>query len=297
MNGKAALTVVLVAVVSMSFVVPVSHASNIRVYLDPNSNQATVDAYINSSLSISASNSSNIGQILLHDILSGSSGHNVSIAPTQLNESSLAYSVINASIAKKDPEATLKSLSLGFSRNVENSTGNGLVTVYANSSLKINMLITGIFSNNTVNMIWRSFSTNQGIEMNGTQVNNANFGNLSLGSSSSVNTLNMSAFSTSLINWNRSYDQATNVTTFTINAGNTVSLHYNSTISGNSFSLNFNIDPSYSISTPGYATAGTDSIQISSPPGQNPAIFYAIGVVMVGGALLLMYASRRRNRN
>lgn len=294
MNGKTALAMIMVMIVSLSVIVPVSHASTVKVVLNPNSNEATVDAYINSSLSISASNTSNIGQLILDSILSGPSGKNLTISSIEMNSSSFAFKIINDSIARHDPNASLKSLSLGYQRIVENSTGNGLVTIYTNTSLLVGMVVTGIFYNNSANLSWRSFSTEQGISLNGTEVNQANFNNFSESSSSSVNTLNMSAFSQSLVQWNRTYDQATNVTTFSLNAGKTVDLQYNSSFNGNTFTLKFTIDPAYSISAPGFDSASADSIQISSPPAHNPVTFYAIGAVMVAGIILLMYASRRR---
>lgn len=294
MNGKATLALLMIAVLSLSVMVPVSHASTVRVTLNPDSNEATVVAYINSTLSISASNSSNIGQLLLQNILSGSAAKNMTISRSIQNTTSLSFKAINESISRHDPNATLKSLALGYHRTVENSTGNGLVTVYTNSSLEIQMVVAGIFSNNTANLSWRGFSTQQGISLNGTQVNTANFNNLSLGSTSSVNTLNMTAFQKSLLQWNRTYDKATNVTTFSLDAGNTVNVQYSGNFSNNLFSLKLTIDPTYTISAPGYDYASADSIQIGSPPAQSHAIYYAIGVVIVGGVILLMYANRRK---
>lgn len=294
MNGKTALAMILVMVVSLSVVVPVSHASTVRVILNPNSNEATVDAYINSSLSVSATNTSALGQFLLNDVISSQLSKNLTISKTMVNSTLLPFEIINDSISRHDPNASLKSLALGYQRTVGNSTANGLVTIYANTSLQIDMVVTGIFENNTANLSWRSFSTEQGISLNGTQVNQVDLNNFSETGSSKVDMLNMTAFAKSLVTWNRSYDQATNVTTFTLDAGNTVNLQYSKPIYGNTFNMSFTIDPTYSISAPGYDSVSADSIQISSPPGQDPFV-YAIGAVMVGGAVLLMYASRRKS--
>lgn len=295
MNSKTTLALFLVAVIGLSVLVPVSHASTVTVVLNPANNEATVDAYINSSLTISATNSSFIGQTLLKDVLTSSSEKNITINSTSQGISSVAFSVLNKSLSERDPSAKLIDLSLGYQSVIDNSTSNGMVMVYANTSLVIHMVIGGVFSNNSANLSWRNFSTDQGLSVNGTDVNNAKLPG-GYFSSSSVSTVNLTAFSKSLVQWNRSYDSAANTTTFSMNAGKTVDLHYNGSNSGYNFSLTYTLDPSYSISAPGYDQATNDSIVIGNPPAGSPVLIYVIAAVMVGGAIVLMYVRRRGAR-
>lgn len=293
MNKRHYATLMLVSLLAVSAIVPASHASTIRVVLNPASNEATVDAYINSSLSISANSTSIIGQNLIKDILSSSTAGNLTINSTSQGNTSLAFEILNNSISERDPAAQLNSLSLGYQRTVENSTSNGEVTFFANSSLEIVMKITGIFSNNSANLTWRSFTTNQSLPMNGTDVNKVNFNNSYFASSNSVNTVNMSVFAKSLVQWNKTYDPVSNTTTFLLNAGKTIDLSYSGSTIAGGFNLTYTLDPSYSISAPGYDTASSDSIVIGNPPASNHALYYGMGAVLVLAGVIMMYVRRR----
>ncbi len=296
MNTKHGVALALVAILAFSAMIPVSHASTIKVVLNPNSDEATVSSYINSSLVISANSSSQIGQAILKDVLSSSSSGDLKINTTYLNNDSLAFQILNHSISERDKNAQLNNLSMSYSRTIESYNTSGEAKLYANSSLRLNMVLTGIFYNNSANLTWRSFSTNQSLSLGDTNVNQANFSNGSFTSSKSVNTVNMSAFSKSLVQWNRTYDPTSNTTTFFMNAGTTVDFHDNGSIFGTNFSLTFTLDPAYSISAPGYDSASADSITLGNPPASNPILYYAIGAILVVGAIITMYIRRRGAR-
>ncbi len=293
MNTKHGVALAIVALLAFSALIPVSHASTIRVVLNPNSNEATVNAYINSSLAISANSSSKIGQSILQNVLSSSTSGNLTINNTYLKNDSFVFQVLNRSISERDHDAQLTNLSMSYIRTVESYNASGTAKLFANSSLKIAMVLTGVFYNNSANLTWRSFSTNDSLSLNGTNVNKANFTGGTFTSSNSVNTVNMSAFSKSLVQWNRTYDPATNTTTFFMNAGKTVDFHDNGSFLGNNFSLTFTLDPAYSISAPGYDSASADAITIGNPPASDPVLYYVIGAILVVGAVVTMYLRRR----
>ncbi len=291
-NGRN-VALLLVALLAVSTLIPASHASNITVVLNPNDNTATMNAYVNSSLAISANSSTIIGESLIKNIVSSSTAGNLTINQKTQNRGSLAFEIINSSISRKDPGAQLDSLSMSYKRTVLNATSGDRATFYANTSLRLTIVVSGVFHNNSANLSWRSFSTNQSVPLNGTDVNQVNFNNTFISGSAPVSTVNMSVFAKSLVQWNRTYDAASNVTTFSLNAGKTVDLNYNSSKLGG-FNLTYVLDPSYSISAPGYDSASADSITVGNPPASNPAIYYGMGAIFIAVVLVPMLLRRRR---
>ncbi len=287
------VALLLVAVLAASALIPASHASNITLVLNPSANEATMNAYINSSLSISTNSSSALGQILVKDIASTQTGGNLTIGQSTQSRGSIAFEIMNNSISRMDASAHLDSLAMSYQRTVDNVTSGSLVTFYSNTSLKIGIVVKGIFNNNSANLSWRSFSTNQTVPLNGIDVNQVNFNNTIMSGTGPVNTVNMSVFAKSLLQWNRSYDPGTNVTTFSLNAGKTVDINY-SPGGAAGFNLTYILDPSFSISAPGYDTASADSITVGNPPASNPAIYYGMGAVFIAVVLVPMLLRRRR---
>lgn len=292
MNSKGLLAIMLVATLAVSAMIPLSSASNIQVVLNPSSNEATVSAYINSSVVFSATQVSFLGNVIT-DVFPHSS--KLSISQTSINKGNLSFQVINDSIHEMDSNASLAALSLGYTRSIVNATEGSNALLYVNSSLLLKATVKGIFNNNTASLQWRSFSSNNSLDLNGSDVSNASFGGTYLTSSRSVNTVNFSAFSQSLSNWTKTYDAATNMTTFSMNAGTTVHFQMNGSlgISGTNFSLTYSLDPSYSISAPGYDSASANSVVIGNPPTSSPITYYAIGGLLVAIAAFLLFRRRK----
>ena len=291
MNSKGLLAIVLVAALAGSAMIPISGASNIQVYLNPSANEATVSAYINSSVVFSASQGSFLGKIIT-DVFPHSS--NLTINQTKINSDNLSFQVVNDSIHSMDSNASLNSLSLGYSRTIVNTTSGSNALLYVNSSLLLKATVEGIFNNNTASLGWRSFSSNNSLELNGSDVSNTSFGGSYLTSSRTVNTVNFTVFSKSLTNWTRTYDSATNITTFSMDAGTTVHFQMNGSLGpGGNFSLTYNLDPSYSILAPGYDSASSNAIVIGNPPATSPVTYYAIGAVLVAVAAVLYFRRRK----
>lgn len=277
---------------ALSVTLPLSGASNIQVKLNPQSNEATVNAYINSTLMFSTEKGT-----FLANMTSALTGHstNVSIGPTQLNNTSIAFQIINASLKAEYNNATLKSLSLGFSRTYTNITEGSTAVAYMNTSLLIEATISGVFQNGSANLSWRGFTTHNGLTLNGNNVSTVDLSNGGfVQNGSTVNTVNLSVFSKSLASWTRTYNAATNVTTFSMDAGNIVQLSYNGSFLGIApFTLTYTLDPSYSISAPGYDSATANSIVIGNPPPSSLTGYYAVGALLVGVAALMLYMRRK----
>lgn len=286
----------IVALLAATAPIPASHASNITVVLNPNDNTATMNAYINSSLSISANSTSFIGELIANNIISGITAGNLTINQTSQNRGSPAFEILNSSISSIDPGAQLDSLAMSYERTVNNATAGDEVTFYSNTSLKIALVVSGVFHNNSANLSWRSFSTNQSITLNGTDVSQVNFNRSNIPTLISINTVDMHVFAKSLDQWNRSYDPTSNVTTFSLNAGNTIYVSYGNKTQPGGFNLTYVLDPSFSISIPGYATASADSLTIGNPPSTNPAVYYGMGAIFLAIVLIPMILRRRRFR-
>lgn len=294
MNNKTALAVLLAAVVSLSVVVPASSASNIHVTLNPAGNEASVDAYVNSTFVLSLNSTSPLAIAAIQNALPASG--NVSANYTARQGSSQAFDIFNSSISANDSNAYLKSLGISYSSEMANHTTSSSIAVYVNSSIGIQMTVGNIFQNNTANLSWRGFNIGQGISLNGTSINKVNTGGVNLFSSPPGHIINMSVFAKSLLQWNRTYDSATNTTTFSMDAGNIIDFSSNGSYQGFNITLSFTLDPSYSISSPGYDTAGTNTISIGNQPSRNPVVYYAIAGVMFAGIVLLSYVRKGRSR-
>lgn len=296
MNAKIGVVLGIVALLLLVSLIPMSHASSISVALNPNNNEATIDAFINTSLEISASSSAPIGQGIIDNISSSSTSGNLTIENYYMGSSSSAFQALNNSITQKNSNVSLVNLSLGFKRLSNILVSGSTAKLFDNSSLEITMVISGIFQNNSANLSWRSFSTNQNVSLNGTNVNKVNFGDGIFTGTNSVNTVNLSAFSKSLVEWNRTYNPTSNTTIFSTNAGLIADIQDSGSYYGTSVNLSFSIDPSYTISAPGYDTATSDSVILGSPPATNPIGYYLVGAILMIGLVAMMYKRRRSYR-
>lgn len=292
------IAILVVAVIFFSTVLPASNASNITVDLNQDSNSAAVVAFVNSSLSFTLTSNSSFGLNITNGWLLPISTGNLSLPMKYINTSSPAFQALNYSITRKDPSAYLSNLSIGFNRVVHIVNPTGQYSYSANTSLRIGMVISGVFTNNNATLSWRGFSTNQSVPFEGQDVNSVGF-NQTIAQASginSVNLVNMSVFDKSLVQWNKSYNPTTNITTFYMNAGNTIDMNFTQSGTAGSFTFTFTVDPSYTINAPGFDSASTNSITIGNPPASNPAIYYGMAAVLLAGFLIPMYYNRRKAR-
>lgn len=279
-----ALSALALAVTALLIIAPISNAASVSVYLYPDQNSASVNAFVNSTLEIEVSRS----DILLSSLISGvgaiMSG-NISINASY-SHGNQTFLDLNSSIASRDNAAKLESLNASFTNTVENRTSQSSEILYANSSLYLSFMVSGIFTNGTANLSWRSMYIGSGISIESHSAGIASV------NGSMVSLLNFSAFQVSLEKWSRSYDISSNVTTFTFNAGTTQ--NYSWSAYNRMVNLSLKVDPSFLISTPGYAIASNNSISIEPSPAHDTAVYYVIAGIFIAGAMASFYMSRRR---
>lgn len=108
----------------------------------------------------------------------------------------------------------------------------------------------------------------------------------------SSSTINFSAFNTPLSEWARSYNPATNTTTFTKSVGSNLLFREELSVNGQNYSVSLIYDPSSTISIPGYAVARGDTVIVeAAPPGvvqKNTAIAVSLIVLAVVFAASLL---------
>lgn len=116
------------------------------------------------------------------------------------------------------------------------------------------------------------------------------FGDRPLWSSS---TINFSVFNTPLSQWKRSYNAATNTTTFSKSVSSTLLFREQVSVNGQNYSVSLSYDPASTISVPGYAVAKGDTVIVQpAPPGvlqRNTVIAVSVAVIaiVVAASLLL----------
>ncbi len=276
----AALAVIAVAIL----LVPAVNATSVTVMLNPDNDSATVNAYFNSTLTVNVSESSTLLSSLLADVTGilpeNSSYHGY------ISDNSTAFKAVNASLQERDSKAVLRNLSYSLVSSVSNSTTDRYKVMVIQTSAELAMNISGIFSNHSANLSWRSFQVTSGLSLGGSYSGIVKVDN------SGVNVFNLSAFQVSLTKWNRTYNAATNTTTFSYNAGTTG--NYSWSLSGGNVNVSLLIDPSYTISTPGYAVVSSNDVNITSPPRSSSAAYYVIATILVIGAAVSFYFARRR---
>ncbi|MEM0157456.1 MAG: hypothetical protein QXN26_05265 [Thermoplasmataceae archaeon] len=277
----AALAVVTVAMLT----VPAVNATSVTVSLNPKSDSATVDAYFNSTLTVNVSSTASLLSNLIKE-MPGILPRNVSFGGSISNHSN-GFLAVNSSLQEKDKSVILKTLSYNLASSVSNLSTDRYSVMVISTSAELAMNISGIFNNNRVNLSWRSFNVTNGVDISGSyngivRVNNT-----------SVNVFNLSAFQVSLTRWSRTYDAATNVTTFSYNAGTTG--NYSWTLNDRSVNISLRIDPSYTIATPGYAIASSNNVTLTAPPRSSSVAYYVIATILVIGAAVSFYFARRRH--
>ncbi len=264
----------IIGLLALASTVPLAGASTITMDVHPQSNSANVTAYVNTSVTIKTNNS--LVQ-LLSSFLSNLTVNETAAIPSN----SPVFAGVQDAIHNNSSEAKLTFLKFELHTDSQKLSSYEWMLNY---SLKAVMNITDIYHNNTFDLSWRGFYDNSSASMNSTSFTSIKFQNDT--TIKEYKALNFTAFSKPLTEWQRHYDTAKNVTTFTTNAGytynSTFNLTYNNSLPGSQWYTNITVksDPSYTIVTPGFAEANSDSIVITSTP--NPLLpFLYIAVVVV----------------
>ncbi len=299
MDNKSIFGSAIAVLIVLALLVPASNAFSVSVNLNPKTNEATINAYVNSSMKMTINGSKLMVNMMEKDM--GNVFTNMSkvhFNNTRANASTVSN--FNQTIGSSVHGASVRNMTLTYGIKFDNATKGNIAVFYVNFSLYLHMVIHGIFSNSSANMSWRNFTMSKPVEVNGTNVNQAGH------NQTNTSVMNFSKFSKPLSQWKRTYNSSTNETMFVYNAG--VVLSKNSTtstpsqpgIGGMNMTMNLTIDPSYAIISPGNATAGTNSISLStsSTTPSTTSIspyYYLIAVVLIAGIGASVYFARRKH--
>ena len=286
MTKKGGIVMLMVALLAFTAAIPMASASNITTVVSPSTDSANVTAYVNTTATIKTNNS---GLLNIATVLANLTDKNSSVV---FNSSSAIFDDMQTAIQNNSSAARISYLSIDATRTSAQVNSQELVI---NHTMKIVMNVTNIYHNGTLDLAWRSFSDNQSVVIDNVNYNHFQVGNTT---ASTYSSLNFTAFSKPLSNWTRAYNQLTNTTTFTTDAGYTLNYTFNGTVFGTYVNVTVKSDPSYSIVTPGYATANSNSLTYENPPANSaaPYIYYAAVVVIIAlGLGVAVYARRRRN--
>lgn len=287
LSKKGGIVIFMAALLAVTAVMPMASASNITTVVSPSTDSANVTAYINSTVTIQSNNTL---EIALASLFANFSSQNVQ---KTFNTSSPIFTGLENSIQNNTSSARLNYLMFDVSSSYAKVSSYKFIMNY---SLKMVMNVTNIYHNGQLDLAWRAFSDNQSVVIDRVSYNHFN---TSQGTAVNYNSLNFTAFSKPLSNWTRAYDATTNTTTFTNDAGYTLNYTSNTTgFFGYYTNISVKSDPSYTIVTPGYAVAGTNSLTYENPPstGVLPYLYYAIVVVIIAVGLGVAVSSRRKHR-
>lgn len=285
MTRKGSIVVAMVAILALTAAMPMASASNITTVVSPSTHSANVTAYVNTTATLKTNNS------LVLDIaafLANLTDKNTSIV---LKSNSTIFVALQNAIQNRSSSAKLSYLSIDASRTSAKVSSQELII---NHTMKIVMNVTNILENGSLNLAWRGFQDNQSVMIDKVNYNQFQVDNMSGTARSS---LDFHAFSEPLSNWTRQYNEITNRTTFTMDAGFTLNYSYNGTINNGKFvNVTVQSDPSYTIVTPGYAVANSNSLTYTNPPssGLNHIVIYVVAVVIIVVGVGVAVAARRR---
>ncbi len=298
MDNKSIFGSAIAVLIVLALLVPASNAFSVSVTVNPQTNEATINAYVNSSMKMTFNGT----KMIVNTMENSLNGTFTNMASKHFSNSRPAATTLgdfNNTIGSSTHGASVKNMNLSFAIDVTNSSTSTSGIFYVNFSLKMQMVIYGIFNNNSANMSWRNFTMSKPIDVQGINVNQAGY------NQTNTSVMNFSKFSKPLTQWNRTYDHTTNETMFVYNAGVVLSLNNKTSESypegyGFNMTMNLTIDPSYAIIYPGNATAGTNSITLSSSSTTpsttsiNP-YYYLIAVVLIAGIGASVYFARRKH--
>lgn len=283
MSERRATVLLIAALMTITAVAPMAGASTIRTVIDTSTGSANLTAYNNATATISSSDTSIIN--FLSDTLNGSSGSYAKV----FNPDDSTFIAVQSAISAISSEANLTYLNVEASRTILLENPHEISISHA---LKVVINVTDIYQAGSYDLGWRSFTDNGSIVINSTNYNHIVVDGQVLGYYSS---LNFSAFASPLTEWNRTYYAAENETVFSMDAGYTLNYTGNITLSTGYYNVTLRSDPSYSIVTPGYAIAGSDTVTISNAPAAVPPYtYYLIAVIVIAAGLVMSVLLMRR---
>jgi hypothetical protein len=287
---KKTISLVVMALVLTSLALPVVSGSTLTVYVYPSKNQAEINAVSDTKIIFTYPNNSTVSNRLngLNYSYSMSLNYTGSVYPLKIFERFLRNHFSNVTLENLSIIVNLKALA--------NST-----TLIITKNMTLTLWLSGIFNktkNTTVaNMSWKDFavtgSFNVSYQGNSCDLNEVG-GSIGIMRGLSEQmlwymflenpiltraTIDYSYLKAPLNEWTKTYDSATNTTSFTYVYTKNISYNATVDINGAVYTLKMTYDPSATIIVPGHATASGDNLIITPT-----ATTYAFPYLLIGVA-------------
>ncbi len=294
---KKIFAYLVVTIMALVAFIPLSHASYLNIYLYPDKKMAHISLNSVAVLVFTYPNGS------LESLVNTS--YNVSFSLTYNNPSDWAIKFMEGYIKSRYHNVSISNMTIKFSL-IEHANST-VMTIYKNTS--IDLWLTGIFNktnNGTkIDMAWRSINikghfdvsyNNEEYDLNDifSDMNDKLSFIFKFINNIEIDTINFSALSKPLSEWNKIYNPSTNTTIFYYNASSYLLL--NATL--NDYSLKIIYDPSSTIVTPGYAIATNNSIVVysNSPVNYMNYIYVAVAVIAVIGIISAIFYKNKNKK-
>lgn len=288
MNNYRALSIaVAVAFLAAAMIAPISTAGTVNLVLDQKDNSANLTEQANSQLMVKT-NSTSIPNNLVFGFLEKFFSTNYSYSMVLNSTHNQTMHNMNHLIQIFNSNVTVNYFQMSISGNQTMANRTEFIDNYS-SSLTMNM--TGIFNGSTANLSWRNALSENNISKwsNGKGSVSVNYSK----NATSFGIYNLSGFHKALSSWTRTYDAATNITTFTTQSSSVTQVSFYNLTSN--LTIRYTSDPVYTITVHGDAVASANTLLIENTSHGAFTIWYVVAaVVIVAGAIGTMSLRKRR---
>ena len=281
--------VVVAAFLAAAMIAPISAAGTVNLVLDHKDNSANLTVASTSELMVKTNSTSNFSSssLIFHflEVLFNTT-YNYSL--TAKSSANATIQNVNSMFKSFNSSLAVSYFSMSLKGNQTMANKTEFIDNYS-SSLTLNM--SGVFSGKIANLSWRNGLSGSNISK---WSNGSASANLSYQSyHSNLSLYNLSGFSKSLSSWTRTYNAATNITTFTTHSSTVTQVSFYNLTSN--LTIRYTSDPVYTIMVHGYAVASSNSILLENSPNGTFTVWYAIAaVVVVVGVIGAMSLRKRR---
>ena len=280
--------VVVAAFLAAAMIAPISTAGTVNLVLDHKDNSANLTVASTSELMVKT-NSTQGKSYFAFGILESffSTSYNYSL--TANSSANATIHNMNSMFKSFNSSLAVSYFSMSLKGNQTKANKTEFIDNYS-SSLTLNM--SGVFSGKIANLSWRNGLSGSNISK---WSNGGASANLSYSNSyhSNLSLYNLSGFSKSLSSWARTYNAATNITTFTTHSSTVTQVSFYNLTSN--LTIRYTSDPVYTIMVHGDAVASSNSILLENSSNGTFTVWYAIAaVVVVVGVIGAMSLRKRR---
>ena len=288
MKKHGALSIAIaVAFLAAAMIAPISTAGTVNLVLDQKDNSANLTERANSQLMVKTNSTTGFNKIAF-DLLKGIFSKNYSYSMVVNSTSNRSLDNMNSLLQLFNSNITVNYFQMNVSGSQTMANSTEFIDNYS-SSLTMNM--TGIFNGSTANLSWRNALSEGNISKwsSGNGSVSVNY----MQNSTSFGIYNFTGFHKALSSWNRTYNPATNITTFTTQSSSVTEVSFFNLTSN--ITIRYTSDPVYTITVHGDAIAGSDTLLIENTSHGIFTIWYIIAaVVIVAGVVATMSLRSRR---